>query len=493
VIEAAPAPGGKARALPSAAGPVDAGPTVLTLRHVFDDLFALLGESLDDHVTLVPQPILARHWWPDGTRLDLYPDVEANAGAIEDFAGAREALAFRRFHAATAALYDAFEAPVMRAPRPHLPGIAAAALRQPALWPALMPWATLGRMLRQRFRDPRLRQLFGRYATYVGGLPDHVPAVLGLVWQAESRGVWGVEGGMHRLAAALAALAARAGASFRYDTRVERIVRQGGRVAAVETDRGPGLACDHVVFNGDPRALAEGLLGEAPRRALPRAATAPRSLSARVWAFAARAEGLPLVHHNLFFAADAAAEFGPLAIGRTPAAPTLYLCAEDRLHGRAPAGTERFEIILNAPAGAGAEAPPDPPDPDEADRCRTTTFRTLDRFGLRLDPWPDTRALTQPSDLARLFPGSQGAIYGRSPHGALATFRRPTARTLLPGLWLAGGGAHPGAGVPMAALSGMHAAAAILSDRGSTSASRRTAMPGGTSTASRMTERAPSR
>ncbi len=97
--------------------------------------------------------------------------------------------------------------------------------------------------------------------------------------------------------------------------------------------------------------------------------------------------------------------------------------------------------------------------------------------------------------LAHSFPGSDGAIYGRSPEGTFAAFARPPARTTVPGLYLAGGGAHPGAGVPMAALSGKHAAEAVMADLISggltlPSMSGRTAMPGGTLTASRTTGRA---
>jgi 1-hydroxycarotenoid 3,4-desaturase len=487
VVEAAAGPGGKMRTLPSPAGPVDAGPTVLTMRGVFDDLFAAAGALLDDHLRLIPQPVLARHWWPDGSRLDLFPDAEATAGAIADFAGAREADRFRAFHAVTARLRAAFEGPVMQAPRPSPAGIGAAALAAPGLWPWLMPWATLAGRLAATFGDARLRQLFGRYATYVGGLPTRAPAVLALIWQSEARGVWAVAGGMHRLAQAMAGLAERAGARLLYSTPAEAIETTGGRVAAVRLAGGARIAADHVVFNGDPAALAAGLLGPAAQAALPARATRRRSLSAQVWAFAARAEGLPLVHHNLFFADDPDRdEFGPLAAGRPPPAPTLYVCAEDRAGGVHPPGPERFEIILNAPAGVK-------PGPEEFEACLTRTFPRLARFGLRLTPTPGPSALTGPAGFESLFPGSQGAIYGLSPDGPFATFARPTARTRLPGLWLAGGGAHPGAGVPMATLSGRHAAEAILAARASTSTFRRTATRGGTSTGSATTGAAPSR
>ena len=491
VVETAEAPGGKARAVPSDAGPVDTGPTVLTLRSVFDDLFALAGQRLDDHVRLIAQPILARHWWAQGETLDLFSESEANIEAIRAFAGAREASAFARFDRLSTALYDAFEGPVLQAPRPDPGRIARTALRQPRLWPALLPGMTLQRLLQTHFRDPRLIQLFARYATYVGGRPAHSPAVLALIWRAEAAGVWAIEGGMHGLALALARLGQSLGVRFTYATRARRILRQGGHVTGVEVEGGHTLPCRYCVFNGDPGALAEGHLGEAAQAALP-AQTARkavrRSLSAQVWAFAGRPHGADLLHHNVFFSDAPRAEFGPIGKGQMPLAPTLYICAQDRAtDGPARSdGLERFEIILNAPSGAA-------PHPDEEAQCRIRTFHRLKDMGLTFSPEPGALALTTPGDLARLYPGSGGAIYGRTPEGLMAAFQRPTAQTALPGLFLAGGGAHPGAGVPMAALSGRHAADAISAARISASKSAPTATPGGMSMVSRRTARAPFR
>jgi 1-hydroxycarotenoid 3,4-desaturase len=485
VIETQSGPGGKMRSLPSVAGPVDAGPTVLTLRSVFDALFEAAGERLDDHLHLIPQPVLARHWWLDGSTLDLFTDPEASAAAIAALAGPKAEAQFRRFNTLSAQLYTAFDNPMMQAAKPQLGAIAWNALRAPRAWPALQPGLSLGQFLSRSFDDPRLRQLFGRYATYVGGAPHLSPAVLALIWQAEARGVWGVEGGMHRLAAALAALAERQGVALEYGRSVRRIERQSGRVSGVVLSDGRVLKCDAVVFNGDPAGLLAGLLGNGAQQALPPSAAHPRSLSAWVWAFAATPSGVDLTHHNVFFASDPAREFGPIARGQMPDEATLYICAQDRQHGP-PSGPERFEIIMNAPAKTGEPS-------GEIAQCRARTFPQLARFGLSFDQPPPDSALTTPAGFAALHPGSQGAIYGRSPQGTLASFQRPGARTRLPGLYLAGGGAHPGAGVPMAALSGKHAAEAILSDLTSASPSRLTDMPGGMSMASRTTGRAPSR
>jgi 1-hydroxycarotenoid 3,4-desaturase len=485
VIEAAETPGGKARARATDAGPAAMGPTVLTLKSEVDALFALAGTTTEAEVQITRLPRLARHWWPGSGPLDLYPDRDANTEAIRAFAGNREAQGFARFDTAARALYDAFERPVMRAAKPDLAAIARTTLGQPWLWPALLPGMTLDRWLKQFFRDPRLRQLFGRYATYVGGRPAHTPAVLSLVWQAEAQGVWAVTDGIQALANALARAAESLGVRFDYATQARRITRQSGRVALVETDQGHHPA-DIVVFNGDPRALTDGHLGEAAQSAL--SPPGKPSLSAWVWSFAAIPAGpraQDLLHHNLFFSADPKAEFGPIGQGRMPESPTLYLNAQDRELGTPPA-TERFQIILNAPANR-----PDHPDEDQS--CDDRTFPALAQMGLTFSPRPGPEALTRPRDLAARFPASLGSIYGASPEGALAAFRRPVARTSLPGLYLAGGGVHPGAGVPMALLSGRQAALQALMDLTSASTSGRTAMPGGMSTASLTTGQRPSR
>ena len=467
LVEAAAAAGGKMRVVDSPAGPVDAGPTVLTMREVFDALFAVAGDRLDSHLRLIPQAVLARHFWADGTRLDLTGARDADTAAIATAMGPRAAAGFAAFHDHAGRLLAAFDEPMMQSPAPRIAGLARAALRQPALWPALLPWATLQSDLLRRLPDARLRQLFGRHATYVGGLPGLSPAVLALIWRTEARGVWAVEGGMHRLAQALLALAERLGVVVRLGTRALDIEVTSGRVSGVVLG-GPGrerLVARAVVFNGDPAALRAGLLGPGTVPAVPAAACTPRSLSARVWTFAAQASGPDLALHTLFFADRASDEFGPLEQGRVPDAPTIYLHAQDRARGTPPDGPERFQLILNAPARAPGSAPE---TALERDTCARMTFARLARFGLTFDPVPGVQALTMPGDLAMLFPGSQGAIYGRSPHGLMAALQRPQARTPVPGLYLAGGGTHPGAGVPMAALSGKFAAQAVLRDHGST-------------------------
>ena len=337
VLEAADAPGGKIRTRPSAAGPVDAGPTVLTMRPVFEALFAACGERLSDHVTLSPLPVIARHFWQDGTRFDLMADRGATLDNVRAAFGARSAREFEAFAGRAARLYDTFDAPMMQAADPSTLSLAGAIARAPGRLGDMAPGRSLAAMLDGAFSDPRLGQLFGRYATYVGGSPYGAPALLSLISEAEARGVWAVEGGMAGLARAIADLAAAKGARLVCGTEATSLRVEDGRTTGVETSAGP-VEADAVIFNGDPRALEQGLMGEAARRAVNRAAVAPRSLSAWVQAFAARATGPELAYHTVFFGTDPRAEFGPLARGRTPSDATLYVCAQDRAGPTSPPG-----------------------------------------------------------------------------------------------------------------------------------------------------------
>jgi len=420
VLEQHAQPGGKMRTVPSDSGPVDAGPTVLTMRPVFEDLFESLGETLSDHLSLQPLDILARHYWADGTTLDLHADPAKSIAAVAATFGSKTAKAFTAFSARAKRLFSTFDAPMMQHASPSQLGLAQTVMRQPQLIADMAPHRTLHTALRRQLREPKLVQLFGRYATYVGGSPFQSPALLSLIWQAEAAGVWSVEGGMHQLAQTLEHLAKARGAVFHYNTPVARIVKQGGRVSQVVTDRDTFQA-DQVLFNGDPRALSTGLLGPAAEAAVSEKAVTPRSLS--------------------------------------PEDATLYVCAQDAAGGVAGPQKQRFEIIRNAPPALQQTQ-------EDTDRCLTLIQDRFATFGLNFTPAPGRSALTAPMDFDRMFPASQGSLYGRSPHGLTAALQRPTATTPIKGLYLCGGGTHPGAGVPMATLSGKHAAAAILKDRG---------------------------
>jgi 1-hydroxycarotenoid 3,4-desaturase len=477
VCEAAATPGGKMRQVNHDGALIDAGPTVLTLRGIFDDIFARAGTSLDAHVHLQKLDILARHFWDDAV-LDLHADRQKNIAAISAFAGPNAARLFADFTKRAARVFETLDETFMRAPQPGLPGLIrnAGARHLPGLL-SISPFTTLWDELGKYFPDARLRQLFGRYATYSGASPFLAPATLMLIADAEAQGVWRITGGMQNLANSLARLAESQGALFRYGCKVSDIETQNGRAASVRLAGGETLPADVVVANADAAALAAGLFGAAAVRAVaPEMRSAKRSLSALTWAVTGETSGAELQHHNVFFSADYKAEFAAIAAGRLPSDPTVNVCAQDQ---------NKFLILVNAKAAGDTN----PFSESEIAQCWTSVMRKLHRAGVALNARQMT--VTGPTQFEALFPATGGALYGRSLQGWRDPFRRPGSASRLPGLYLAGGSAHPGPGIPMAAISGQLAARRILEDLGLIGQFRPAATPGGISTRSAMTAPTP--
>ncbi len=472
VCEAAATPGGKLRQALVDGARIDAGPTVLTMVSVFEAIFAAAGARLGEYITVERLDILARHAWEDFGPLDLFADTARNVDAIGAFAGPKEAAGYAAFAARAKKIFEILDGNFMQIAQPGLAGL----VRRGGLSLLnISPFATLWDELGKYFTNPRLRQLFGRYATYCGSSPFSAPATLMLIAHAEQRGVWQVKGGMFALAKAFEAAAQARGVRFLYNTRVQEILVRGGQASGVKLASGEVLAADAVVANADLGALDDGLFGQAASRAVAGSLKgAQRSFSAMTWALTGHSSGAYTpVHHNVFFSADYKAEFAQLAGGKIPADPTVYLCTS------AP-GT--YFALINAPANG------DSPIVEAFPPCLNRVLTKLRQCGLTLTPRETVTA--KPQNFAALFPGSAGALYGRALTGWRDSFARPGAKTKLPGLYLAGGAVHPGPGLPMAALSGRLAAAAVMDF---CARSRPVAMPGGILMPSAMTGQMPAR
>ena len=474
VLERAAGPGGKLREVSVDGAGIDAGPTVFTMRAVFESLFADAGARLEDHLSLRPAELLARHAWRSGGRLDLFADVERSAAAIGEFAGVADAQAFRAFHARSGGLHDALRSTFMDAQRPTpVELVARLGARGLGAMFRTAPWRTLWGTLGAQFRDARLRQLYARYATYVGSSPLAAPATLMLIAHVEQQGVWLVEGGMRRIALALETLGKQHGAEYRYGAHVARLAVRRRRVSGVVLESGEELEADAVVFNGDVSALGSGALGAELRGASPVTAPRDRALSAVTWCLRAPTRGFPLAHHTVFFGDDYPDEFDAIFRRRgVSRSPTVYVCAQDRdasaaaaLRDGLPEGAaERLLLLVNAPADGDRGGI----DDATLDRIGDDAFGLMRGSGFEVgDGSAAARqggVVTRPQDWERLFPATGGSLYGRANHGALGSFRRLGAASGVPGLYLAGGSVHPGPGVPMATLSGRLAAARLLTD-----------------------------
>lgn len=460
VLEKEASEGGKMRQVRSDTAMIDAGPTVFTMRWVFEELFAKGGQAFASQLPLRPASVLARHVWPDMSQLDLHADPGESADAIGAFAGKGEADAYLGFVTECRQMYATLKDSFMAAQKPSPLSLMWRVGNPGALW-RTRPFETYWSRISRRFRDPRLRQLFARYTTYVGSSPFQAPATLMLIAHVEQDGVWLLPDGMRSLAGAMRRLAEGGGAAFRFGAEVRTINVSAGRVTGVRLASGEEIAASAIVFNGDVSALGAGLLGRHIASARMRVRVQNRSLSAVTWCTLTRTRGLPLHYHNVLFGDDYPDEFEAVFRRRTiSAAPTIYICAQDRLEESPVDRPERLLLLVNAPADGDSQTTGRQDSQMLSDRVEGQ----LARYGLTLSEPLHAARITGPDGFNHLFPASGGALYGRANHGPMASFARPGSATGIDGLYLAGGSVHPGPGVPMATISGRLAAERLLDD-----------------------------
>lgn len=440
----------------------DTGASLLTMRHVLEDLFDGAGRRLADYLTLQPLDPVCRYSWPDGARLDASTDRERMEGEIgrlapEDVRGFGRFLddARRKYEVAerTFLAHSLNDLPKLLRPRYARDLAAVASLR------------TLDAHVRRYFRSARLRQLFDRFATYNGSSPYRAPAAFALIAYAElGLGAWYVRGGMYELPRALARLAAELGVRVETGTEVERILVEGGRARGVLLKGGEERRCRAVVVNADAVETYRRLIdaGRARRgRAARRLEGAEPSSSGFVVLLGAARRYDTLAHHNIFFSTDYPAEFRALFDELRPIRnPTVYVCAASRTDAtQAPAGHENLFVLVNAPATSARTH-----WARESEGYRDLILSRLGGCGLEgLGAAVDYSHVITPEDFRDLYGAHRGALYGASSNSRAGAFLRPPNKARdIAGLYFAGGTTHPGGGIPLVLLSGKMAAELVL-------------------------------
>ncbi len=441
----------------------DTGPSLLTLPAVYRDLFVKTGAPLEDSVELRPVDPVARYRFPavDGHQAATWLDVP-NASRTRLRAALDEALGdgagadWDRLLDQAHEVWQVTRAPFLESALGGGRDLLRLA-RRPTDVRTVAPWQTLRGLGRRRLRDPRLRMFLDRYATYTGSDPRRAPAALSVVPYVEQTfGAWYVTGGMRRLGEAVLERMQLRGATLRTGAPVSAVLVDAGRAAGVVLADGERIPADVVVSDADARHLYGDLLPRSvagtARRRLHRATP---SLSGFILLLALRGRTPAPAHHTVLFPEDYDAEFDAV-FGRDPhpvGDPTVYVSAPDDAALRPDDAHESWFVLVNAPRhGAGRGAV----DWDREGLAASYADQVLDvmaRRGLDVRDRVLWREVRTPADLERETASPGGAIYGTSSNGPRAAFLRPANASPLPGLFLVGGSAHPGGGLPLVGLS----------------------------------------
>jgi diapolycopene oxygenase len=456
--------GGKAAVLQEDGFRFDMGPTILIRPSVLRRIFSEAGRRLEDYLTMVRLDPQWRCFFDDGLVLDLEDNLQAMAGTLDGI-GPGMGEGFLRFQQLSEQLHSISEKFFFWRPvgsmwdTLDMKGAFSIAVLKDVMRMRL--GQTVAGTIREFIPDARVAQMLDHYTQYVGSSPDASPAILCAIGHMQSEeGIWYPMGGTRAVPEALVRLGRELGVEYRASTEVERLTMEDGKVTGLVVE-GETLRFDAVVSNEDAVRTYRELVGGEAARKFEKERTYEPACSGVVLYLGLKKRYEHLAHHSFVFSRDPQEEFHHIYdLGEPAPDPTCYLASTTRTEaGTAPEGGDALYVLVHTPYWR----------PGQDWDAMFPSYRQVILNKLkRTAGMPDLeerivfeRALT-PVDIHERYKVLNGAIYGLSSHGRWNGAFKPSNRRRDPdGLFLAGGAAHPGPGMPMVLMSGWIAADAV--------------------------------
>jgi phytoene desaturase len=464
LVERRDRPGGRAYVYEDEGFVFDAGPTVITAPGCLEELFEVAGRRLADHVELMPVTPFYRLFWEDGLVYDYSNDPEDTRRQIAAISP-RDVLGYERF---LAYAEEVFEQGYTRLAHVPFLDFRSMVKASPQL-ARLQAWRSVYSAVSRFIEHPRLRETFSFHSLLVGGNPFSTSAIYTLIHFLERK--WGVHfprGGTGALVEALVALFRELGGELRLGCDVDRILTRNGRVSGLASSDGWQAPFEVVASNADVVHTYGRLLRDEPRAAAPaaRLRRMRHSMSLFLIYFGTRRRHPHLAHHNVLFGpryrellADIfdrgvlADDFSLYLHAPTVSDPSL-----------APPGCESFYVLAPVPHLGRARIDWKEEGPRYADRILDYLEK---RYipGLRGDLV--TRRIFTPLDFEHELNAHLGSAFSLEPVlWQSAWFRVHNRDSRIGGLYFAGAGTHPGAGIPGVVNSAKATAGLVLAEAG---------------------------
>lgn len=464
--------GGKAAQLREEGFRFDMGPTILIQPSVLRKIFAEAGKKLDDYVEMVRLDPQWRCFFDDGARIDLLDDMGAMSANLESrFPGMGTKYAqlmelSEELHTISDKFFFWKSVGSIKDTLDVAGAMDLKVLRDVL---KMRMGQTVAGTIREFIPEPNTAQMLDHMVQYVGSSPDASPAILTAIGHMQMQeGIWYPMGGTRAVPEALVKLATELGVRFHTNADVAKILLTEGahaKVRGLVTMDGVVHGFDAIVSNEDAvRTHRELLAQTTAAREFEHKRKYEPACSGVVLYLGLKKRYEHLAHHDFVFSRDPHEEFHAIYdLGEPAPDPTCYLaCTAATDPASAPAGGEAMYVLVHTPYLR--------PHHDWTKMLPAYRQVILDKLK-RTAGCEDIeerivfeRALT-PQDIHDRYRVLNGAIYGLSSHGRfLGAFKPANRSSEVPGLYLAGGAAHPGPGMPMVMMSGWIAADSLDAD-----------------------------
>ncbi|WP_232478982.1 phytoene desaturase family protein [Roseomonas rosulenta] len=439
--------GGRTRTVTAPGGyRFDIGPTFFLYPRILREIFAACGADFDREVDLIrldPQYRLVFEG-SNPVTLDASPDMGRMEAEIAKLNPA-DAKGLRSFMEDNRTKLEAFR-PVLERPFHGLMTYLAPEVMNGLRY--LRPWASLDTDLKRHFSDPRTRLAFTFQSKYLGMSPFRCPSMFSILSFLEyEHGIFHPRGGCGAVSEAMARVAERLGVEFHFDAKVDRLAFEGNRAAGVEV-RGKRHAADAVVVNADFAHAIPGLMPEALRPQWPDAKIEKARYSCSTFMLYLGIEGkLDLAHHSVLLAEDYERNLQQIEGGIIPENPSLYVqAAAGTDPSLAPEGHSTLYMLVPVPNLHGGQD-----WAAETQRYRRIALDRLKALGLHdLESRIRYERIVTPQDWQDEYAVGYGATFNLAHNVRQMMHFRPRNRFgKAEGVYLVGGGTHPGSGLPV--------------------------------------------
>lgn len=444
--------GGKLNRLEQDGFGFDLGPSILTMKPIFEKLFIRSGVKMDDYIETVEVQHQWRSFFTDNTVLDLFSDLnlmlESNSSLTE-----QDMHEYRDFLTYAKGLYDLTQSGYFAEGLDTVSEV----IQYHGVFNSLKGFdltSTMFEAIDKRISNPNFKDMLAYFIKYVGSSAYDAPAILNMmIYMQHAEGIWYVPGGMHHIADGIVRLGKELGVDFHVNSEVTDIKKEKNRIVSATLGDGTRIKADYFVSNMEVIPFSEKLLGETPKKLRRLNKEFEPASSGLVIHLGVKGEYPQLRHHNFFFSQDAKQNFKTIFHDHDlPVDPTIYLVNVNKTDpSQTVPGHENLKILPHIPY-----IPDTPFTPEDYKAFEDRVFDKLERMGLTdLRERIVTKDVWLPEDIEKTYYSHRGAIYGTVANRKKNRgFKHPKTSSDYDNLFFVGGTVNPGPGMPMVTLSG---------------------------------------